>query len=288
MPAPPAPHLGGGGASGCAAHSPPRHAGEAADADARLLSPTGAPAGASPAWWGAGRGIRRGRTPGPGVEETGRQSGNEFLRRTAAELAGPYRHRPQRRRQSETPLPTWLRGAASHGLAGIRPRRGRSSARCSPRRGRLSRPIWRPARSPMWRTPPTPTSTTPATASAARWGRCHASQPPPHRERGGEYGLPARRQRLSERPGRGGPAERPGGRRTTRIEARHTPSSRRPSLPGGAPPAGDDGDGSTNCPAAHLKAVVELARGRPSAVVFLPPAGGWPSGAYRSCCHHPV
>ena len=45
--------------------------------------------------------------------------------------------------------------------------------------------------------------------------------------------------------------------------------------------------GAVNCSAAHLKAVVGLARGDdPSAVVHLP-GGVWPSGCTRSCCSPP-
>ena len=113
-----------GGFRVCAAHYHHGMRGEAADADAAFVSD-----------WCAGRGIpcvvERGEVyaeaerRGLGVEETGRQLRYEFLRRTAAELGCD---RIATAHNADDNLETLLlhlaRGAGLHGLAGIPPRRG--------------------------------------------------------------------------------------------------------------------------------------------------------------------
>ncbi len=162
-------------ASGCAPPTTTTACGEAA-APMPPSSPTGAPAGASPAWW-SGRGVRRGRTPGPGVEETGRQLRYESLRRTAAELGCDRIATAHNADDNLETLPLHLARGGLHGLAGIPPRREIVRPLLTMPRAAIE--AYLEARQiPMWRTPPTPTSTTPATASAARWCRCCASSTP--------------------------------------------------------------------------------------------------------------
>ena len=262
-----------GGFRVCAAHYHHGMRGEAADADAAFVSD-----------WCAGRGIpcvvERGEVyaeaerRGLGVEETGRQLRYEFLRRTAAELGCD---RIATAHNADDNLETLLlhlaRGAGLHGLAGI-----------PPRRGEIVRPLLT-----------TPRAAIEAYLEARQIPRVEDATNTDEyyaRNRIRRQVVPVLRQlnpRLTESA-----AETMGYLRADNdylnaqaaavcqnarwaeddlvIEARHIAQ-----LPAAIAPRAVRrllemmGDGSTNCSAAHLKAVVELARGDdPSAVVFLP------------------
>ena len=262
-----------GGFRVCAAHYHHGMRGEAADADAAFVSD-----------WCAGRGIpcvvERGEVyaeaerRGLGVEETGRQLRYEFLRRTAAELGCD---RIATAHNADDNLETLLlhlaRGAGLHGLAGI-----------PPRRGEIVRPLLTTPRAAIEAY--LEARQIPHVEDATNTDEYYA------RNRIRRQVVPVLRQlnpRLTESA-----AETMGYLRADNdylnaqaaavcqnarwaeddlvIEARHIAQ-----LPAAIAPRAVRrllemmGDGSTNCSAAHLKAVVELARGDdPSAVVFLP------------------
>lgn len=262
-----------GGFRVCAAHYHHGMRGEAADADAAFVSD-----------WCAGRGIpcvvERGEVyaeaerRGLGVEETGRQLRYEFLRRTAAELGCD---RIATAHNADDNLETLLlhlaRGAGLHGLAGI-----------PPRRGEIVRPLLTTPRAAIEAY--LEARQIPHVEDATNTDEYYA------RNRIRRQVVPVLRQlnpRLTESA-----AETMGYLRADNdylnaqaaavcqnarwaeddlvIEARHIAQ-----LPAAIAPRAVRrllemmGDGSTNCSAAHLKAVGELARGDdPSAVVFLP------------------
>ena len=211
---------------------------------------------------------------GLGVEETGRQLRYEFLRRTAAELGcGRIATAHNADDNLETLLLHLVRGAGLHGLAGI-----------PPRRGEIVRPLLT-----------TPRAEIEAYLRAngiPHVEDCTNTDERYTRNRIRRQVVPVLRQlnpRLTERC-----AETMGYLRADNdylnaqaaavcrharwaeddlvIEARYLAD-----LPAAIAPRAARrllemlGDGNTDCSAAHLKAVVELARGDdPSAVVFLP------------------
>ena len=209
-----------------------------------------------------------------GVEETGRQLRYEFLRRTAAELGcGRIATAHHADDNLETLLLHLVRGAGLHGLAGI-----------PPRRGEIVRPLLT--------TPRADIEVYLQANGIPHVEDCTNTDESYTRNRIRRQVIPVLRQlnpRLSERC-----AETMGYLRADNdylnaqaaaaccharwaeddlvIEARYLAD-----LPAAIAPRAARrllemlGDGNTDCSAAHLKAIVELARGDdPSAVVFLP------------------
>ena len=262
-----------GGFRVCAAHYHHGMRGEAADADAAFVSQ-----------WCADRGVpcvvERGdvyaeaERRGLGVEETGRRLRYEFLRRAAAELGcGRVATAHNADDNLETLLLHLARGTGLHGLAGI-----------PPRRGEIVRPLLTTSRAEI--TAYLEEHNVPHVEDATNADEYYA------RNRIRRQVVPVLRQlnpRLTESA-----AETMGYLRADDdflnaqaaaacqnarwaeddlvIEARYIAQ-----LPAAIAPRAVRrllemmGDGDTNCSAAHLKAVVSLARGEdPSAVAYLP------------------
>ena len=263
-----------GGFTLAAAHYHHGMRGADADADARRVADWCAQRGI-PCVVGRGDVYAEAERRGLGVEETGRQLRYDFLRRTAAELGcGRIATAHNADDNLETLLLHLARGAGLHGLAGI-----------PPRRGDIVRPL--------------------LTTSRAEIEAYNAAHGVPHvedatntdeyyaRNRIRRQVVPVLRQlnpRLTESAAETMGylradddylnAQAAAACRNARwaeddlvIEARHIAG-----LPAAIAPRAvrrllemmGDG-GAVNCSAAHLKAVVNLARGEdPSAVVFLP------------------
>ena len=262
-----------GGFTLAAAHYHHGMRGADADADAERV-----------AGWCAGHGIpcavERGDVYaeatrlGLGVEETGRRLRYDFLRRTAAELGcGRIATAHDADDNLETLLLHLVRGAGLHGLAGI-----------PPRRGEIVRPLLTVSRADI-------------AAYAAEHGVPYGEDSTNSDERYARNRIrrqvvPVLRQlnpRLTESA-----AETMGYLRSDNdyLNARAAEACRAArwaeddlvieaaviaGLPAAIAPRAVRrmlemlGDGDTNCTAAHLKSVVELARGEdPSAVVYLP------------------
>ena len=262
-----------GGFRVCAAHYHHGMRGAAADADAAFVSR-----------WCADRGVpcavERGdvyaeaERRGLGVEETGRRLRYEFLRRAAAELGcGRVATAHNADDNLETLLLHLARGTGLHGLAGI-----------PPRRGEIVRPLLTTSRAEI--TAYLEEHNVPHVEDATNADEYYA------RNRIRRQVVPVLRQlnpRLTESAAETMGylradddflnAQAAAACRNARwaeddlvIEARYIAQ-----LPAAIAPRAVRrllemmGDGDTNCSAAHLKAVVSLARGEdPSAVVYLP------------------